>query len=252
MAKAEPWPRSYSRASRDAVPATHGVRSSTCSPTRGERHRIPALSQEFQSQLEEVMRGAQKYRRPSSAHSRLTQPSYQPAPGSHVASGLLMQGLHAPPIPKPPSLASMASQPHHAAPGNFPSAPQSHCSRSTMPHSQHPTAAAHDTLALIEAEATASHHQQLRKLYCEVQRGQSMLQQEQQECERLRRTVRERDDAVHSARAHARQAARQLVRPPFPPCGICMPDSRSPTWSGLRQCFDRHHSTVAMSACQPG
>eukprot|EP00892_Ulva_mutabilis_P009250 jgi/Ulvmu1/6698/UM030_0029.1 len=215
MAKADPWPRAYRRPSRDGAPASHGIRSSTCSPTRGDRHRIPALSHEFQSQLEEVMRGAQKYRRPSSAHSRLTQPSCPPAipgqaPGPYNTGQQVIHGTHAPPIPKPPSLASLLSQAHHAPPGNFPSAPQSYCSRGTMRHSNSAAVPAQDALALIEAEATASHHQQLRKLYCDVQRGQSMLQQEQQECERLRRTIRERDDAVHNARAHARQAARQL------------------------------------------
>jgi len=190
------------------------MRSSTCSPTRGT-HRTPALSQEFQSHLDEVMRGAQKYRRPASAHSRLAQPAYTHAmptqAGSHTAGGQLMHDAYAPSASRPPSLTSLASHPRQLVPGSYTSAPQSHISHGTAHHRQLPPKPIHDALELIESETTVSYHQQLSKLYYDVQRGQSLLQQEQQESERLRRTVRERDDAVHNARAHARQAARQLV-----------------------------------------
>lgn len=183
------------------------------------------------------MKGAQKYRRPASAHSRVMQPQHQ---GQHAApshaylthnTAVLTNSSHTQQIPRPPSHPNLASNMQHTAHSHFPSAPQSHTSHGH--HSQHAAMPAPDALTLLDSSAAPSHHQQLRKLYYDVQRGQSMLQQEQQESERLRRTVRERDDAVHDARSHARSATRQLVRALAPNAAAplkSMPIPPDPGW----------------------
>lgn len=266
MTKGDRWPTACTRpSSRAAAQAPCRLRSSTCSPTRGDRHRVPALSTEFRVQLEEVMKEADKYRRPTSASGRFMPPAHpgHQAPPSHTHTShntaVFTQPSYAPSFPRPSSHTSLASHLQHTGHSNFPSAPQSHASHGTAHRSQHAAMPAPDALALADSKAAASEHQQLRKLYYDVQRGQSRLQQEQQECERLRRTVREREDAVHDARSHARSAARQLVLiltlprflvPRFA-CILSACQARKPCFTCVCQAFRRTTALCMLTSTSP-
>lgn len=215
--------------SRAGAASRPSVRSHTCSPTRGERHRTFALPENLEMSHDEVMKTVESLRhqavaysgsgRPASASSRLIQPpapsnqaGAPPRPASQHPSSLTHVS-YPQALTRPSSRGSLVSQLQHGSLSTYPSAQHSHITSSTV-HQHH-----HRVIPLprdataysIDPGANGYPHQQPRKVYGDLERSHTSMKLE---LEHLQRTVRERDDAVTKARLHSQSVSHKLVMSP--------------------------------------
>jgi hypothetical protein len=192
------WPASQPYgAYEDAADYRPQRSAASCSP---QRARARSISHHSLHEYDDLMAEASKYRR----RPWSSKPVALHAPATATAMGLTAlnhrSGARDVPASNPTSHAASPVSAagylaHHAQPDAY----------------HHPPTSMGDFLNM-ERDTAAAYHRQLRQLYCDSQRQEAALLREQQETEKLRQIVTERDAAVQDARSVARTNKQQLVR----------------------------------------